>query len=195
MPTFSFSNNVSESIRAMEAESTFSSSRARGEKLVFVDLDDEPAKANVLREGKLVPSVVPEKSRVLEALGELSIVRPTRIPRVLNQNIEPGVRVAVGTSVDLVMAPRDDVTLDIFNDMHIATADLSIGQFVERIEKSNELVNLSLKYDKAAEVSATDKARISELLVENADIQVDDTVAGQGFEQAFNSVLVALAFK
>lgn len=195
MATFNFSNDLGSLAKALERTSKFSADAAVESKLVFVDLDDEPAKANVLREGKLVPSVIPEKSRVLEAIGGLDIVQPTRTPRVLSQSIEPGVRVTVGTTVDLVMAPRDDVNVGIFTDIHVATAETSIGQFVESLQQSNELVNLALKYEKASDVSETDKNRMTQLLEENTEVQVNEGAAGQGFEHAFNSMHVALAFK
>ncbi len=191
--SFSFNRNFSALISARTA--AFSTTRASADKLVFVELDDEPAKANVLRDGKLVPSVIPEKTLVLEALGNLTIIQPTETPRVLNQSIEPGVRVAEGTAVDLVLAPRDDVNLGIFTNIHIATKDISIGQFVGSILQSNELVNLALKYEKAVDVSATDKSRMTQLLSDTADLNVDDTAAGQTFEHAFHSLQVALAFK
>lgn len=194
MATFNISNTGTRNLN-IGGTSKFSSNEAVSEKLVFVDLTEEPAKANVLREGKLVPSVTPEKSKVLEALGELDIVQPTQTPRVLNQSIEPGVRVTAGTSIDLVMAPRDDVKLGIFTDIHTGTAEKSIGSFVNDLEKSHELVNLALKYEKAAEVNDTDKARMTALLAENTGVQVDEAAAGQGFEQAFKSMQVALAFK
>lgn len=191
--SFSFRNNFSVLKYARTAD--FYTDRVSADKLVFVELDDEPAKANVLRNGKLVPSVIPEQTLVLEALGNLTIIQPTETPRVLNQSIEPGVRVAEGTAVDLVLAPRDDVNLGIFADIHIATADISIGQFVGNILQSNELVNLALKYEKAVDVSATDKSRMTQLLSDTAELNVDDTAAGQTFEHAFNSMQVALAFK
>lgn len=196
MPTFNFlGNRTLSNLRAGQNTSKFSAETAVQNKLVFVDLTEEPAKANVLREGKLVPSVVPERNRVLEAIGGLDIVRPTAKPRVLDQSIEAGVRVAVGTTIDLVMAPRDDVNMGIFTDIHVATVNTSIGQFVDSIQQSDELVNLALKYDKVADVSETDRTRMTALLSENTAVQVDDAVTGQGFEAAFNSMQVALAFK
>ncbi len=195
MATFNISNDIGGFSKTGEHTSKFSADAAVENKLVFIDLDDEPAKANVLREGKLVPSVIPEKSRVLEALGGLDIVQPTKKPRVLSQSIEPGVRVAVGTTVDMVMAPRDDVVVGIFTDIHVATAETSIGKFVEDLQQSDELVNLALKYGKVSDVSETDKNRMTQLLAENAEVQVNEGTAGQGFEHAFNSMQVALAFK
>lgn len=195
MATIKFSNDIGSVSKSLERTSKFSADAAVESKLVFVDLDDEPAKANVLREGKKVPSVIPEKSRVLEALGGLDIVQPTKKPRVLSQSIEAGVRVTVGTTVDLVMAPRDDVNVGIFTDIHVATAEISIGQFVESLQQSDELVNLALKYEKVSDVSETDKSRMSLLLTENTDVVVNEDASGQGFENAFNSMQVALAFK
>lgn len=179
----------------LSVTSAFSTTALADNKLVFVDLDDQPAKANVLREGKLVPSVTPEKTRVAEALGGLSVVRPTNTPRVLNQSIDPGVRVAEGTAVDLIMAPRDDVSLGIFNDVHSATTNTSIGQFVGNLQQSTELVNLALKYEKADDVDAADKTRMTQLFTESTGVPVNEGTAGQGFANAFNSMQAALAFK
>ena len=195
MATFNFSKDAGAFAKSAERASKFTADAAVENKLVFVDLDDEPAKANVLRDGKQVPSVIPEKSRVLEAIGGLVIVQPKEKPRVFSQSIEPGTRVTVGTSVDLVIAPRDDVNVGIFTDIHIATAETSIGQFVGNLQQSDELVNLALKYEKSSEVSATDKNRIAELLEENTQVKVNEGAAGEGFENAFNSMQVALAFK
>jgi len=193
MASFNFSNDITRASAAV-ANTRFAA-QPQTEKLVFVELEDEPAKANVLREGKQVPSVIPEKSRVLEALGGMDIVQPTKKPRVLNQSIEPGVRVTVGTTIDLVMAPRDDVNIGVFPDVHVATKDVSVGVMVEKLQTNNELVNLALKYNKVADVSETDKVRMTELFVETAEIPVNEGVAGQGFEHAFNSMQVALAFQ
>lgn len=177
------------------AISNFAATSQKQDRTVFVELAEKARKANVVRDGKQVPSVAPEKNKVQEALGELQVILPTRKPRVFDQSIEAGVRVSAGTTVDLVMAPRDDINLGIFEDVHIATQNTRVGQFVEGIQQSNELVNLVLKYDRADEVNDTDKTRMTTLLAENTDVQIDETAAGQGFTNAFKSMQVALAFK
>jgi len=164
-------------------------------KTVFVDLDDKPAKANVVREGYQVPSVKPDSKRLDEVLGGYSIVPPTETPRVVTQSIAPGTKVGKGTEVDLVLAPREDVPLKVFDDIHIAVQEQSVFQLYEKIKDDRTFQTLVLKYDNADAVDETDKAALSNLMKEKAGMEIDDGVEGQRFKDGFNAVRVALAFK
>jgi hypothetical protein len=162
---------------------------------IFVDLDDKPAIASVVRGGFRVPSVQPDNGRLEALLSGLRIQEPTKVPRVLDQNIAAGTRVTVGTEVDLILAPREDITIGIFDDIHIDVIDTSIGELLERVKDQNDLRGLVLKYENANDVQENDKVIISDLIGQFAGINISEGKLGQGFSNAFNSVRVALAFK
>ncbi|WP_166424582.1 PASTA domain-containing protein [Paraglaciecola sp. 20A4] len=162
---------------------------------IFVDLDDKPAIASVVRGGFKVPSVLPDNARLEAFLSGLQIREPTREPRVLDQNIAAGTRVSVGTEVDLILAPREDINIGIFDDIHIDVKDTSIGELLDRVKDQNDLRGLVLKYENANDVEENDKVILTDMLGQFAGININEGKPGQGFSNAFNSVRVALAFK
>ncbi len=164
-------------------------------KTVFVELDQKPSKANVVREGFQVPSVKPDIKRLDEVLGGFSILPPTETPRVVGQNIAAGTKVGKGTEVDLVLAPREDVPMGVFDDIHISVKEQSVFEVYDKIKDDRSFQTLVLKYENADEVDETDKAALSNLMNEKAGMAIDENVEGQRFKDGFNAMRVALAFK
>lgn len=164
-------------------------------KTVFVELDQKPAKANVVREGFRVPSVIPDGKRLDEVLGGFAIQPPKESPRVVGQNIAAGTKVGKGTEVDLVLAPREDVPMKVFDDIHVAVAEQSVFEVFDLIKEDRAFQTLVLKYENADEVDDTDKVALSNLMEEKAGMAIDESVEGQRFKDGFNAMRVALAFK
>ncbi len=177
------------------SDSSFAVSSKSFEKTIFVELEEEPVKAKVVRDGKQVPAVVPDNNRIDEFLSGVPIVRPTLAPRVVAQSIAPGINVAPGTTVNLVLTQRSTIPLGVFDDIHVAVRENTVEDMLGRIEGSAALQDLVLKYDTADDVPDDDRAAITALLVSEADIAIDDTVAESGFKAGFNAVQAALAFK
>ena len=164
-------------------------------KTIFVELDDKPAKANVVRDGYRVPSVTPDINRKGELLGRLTPQPPTSSPRVLDQSIAAGTKVGAGTEIDLVLTPRENVIIGIFDDVHMNMKEESVADLLEKIKDQNQLLDLAFKYEKADEVPETEKEIMSKLMTENAGMVIDETKDGQRFNNGFNTIRAALAFK
>jgi hypothetical protein len=177
------------------SESSFAVSSSKLEKTVFVTLDEKPATAKVVRDGFQVPSVKANVSRVDQFLSGLQIVKPTESPRVVAQSVAAGTKVGPGTVIDLVLAPREDVPLGIFDNIHSAVAETSVATVLGRIEGDKVLKDLVLKYDSADAVTETDRATLVARLQESAAIPIDDTRPDQDFATGFNTARAALAFK
>ena len=165
------------------------------DKLVFVELDEKPAKANVIRDGFQVPSVKPDSLRLDTLLSGLQIRQPTETPRVLGQNIAPGTKVSTGTEVNLILAPRKDVTVGIFDNVHIAVKDDSVEDILVRVAGNTQLRELVLKYEKVDDVEDADKEVMARLMTETAGMPIDDTKAGEGFTNGFSAMRAVYAFK
>lgn len=176
------------------SDSSFSVSSRKLSKTVFIDLDQAPTKAKVVRGGFQVPGVLADNNRIDELLSGLEILRPTRAPRVVAQSIAAGIKVGPGTEVDLVLTSRGNVPLRVFDDIHVAARDTSVEDMLTRIEGSEALQALVLKYDDADEVSDDDRAAITQAL-SAADLSVDDTRPETSFRAGFNTVRTTLAFK
>jgi hypothetical protein len=177
------------------SDSSFSLSSRSAEKTIFVDLDDTPVKAKVVRGGKQVPAVVPDNARIDAFLSGVPIRQPKRAPRVVAQGIAPGINVAPGTTIDVVLTQRSRVPLGIFDDIHVAVRTTSVEDMLGRVEASQVLQDLVLKYDNADAVTAEDKVVITGLLGSVADLPIDDAVPESNFNSGFNAVQAALAFK
>jgi hypothetical protein len=177
------------------SDSSFSVSSKRAEKTIFVDLDDKPVKAKVVRGGKQVPRVVPDNARIDEFLSGVPVLRPRLSPRVVAQGIAPGIKVAPGTEINLILTERSRVPLGIFDDIHVAVRETSVETMLVRVESSKVLQDLVLKYDNADEVTDEDKLVITGLLGSVADLPIDDAVPESNFNSGFNAVQAALAFK
>jgi hypothetical protein len=177
------------------SDTSFSVSSRSAEKTVFVDLDDKPIKAKVVRGGKQVPGVVPDNARIDEFLSGVPIRQPKLAPRVVAQGIAPGIKVAPGTTINVVLTQRGSVPLGIFDDIHVAVRETSVEDMLGRVEPSKVLQDLVLKYDNADAVTDEDKVIMIGLLGSVADLQIDDTVPESNFNSGFNAVQAALAFK
>jgi len=177
------------------SDRSFSVSSAKRDKTVFVTLDEQPAKARVVREGFEVPSVKADASRIDALLTTLEVQRPTELPRVLAQGIAAGTRVGQGTEVDLILAPRQHVPLSVFDDIHLSVRGADVEDVLTRVESDTQLRDLVLKYEDADEVTDADRTIITERLGTSADILVDDTNPDTNFRKGFNAARTALAFK
>ncbi len=176
-------------------ESSLLVSNRQSKKTIFVELDDKPAKANVVRDGHRVPSITADDNRKDELLGRLIKQPPTTSPRVLDQSIAPGTKVGAGTEIDLVLTPRENVIFDIFDDVHVLMKERSVVDLLEMVKDQDQLLDLAFKYESADEVTSTDKETMGKLMTEKAGMEIDETKDGQGFHNGFNTIRAALAFK
>lgn len=161
---------------------------------VFVELGDQPAKANISRGGYKVPSIMPDNDRLDNLLSGLPIVKPSTSPRVLGQNIAAGTRVSVGTTVDLVLAPSKDINIGIFDDVHVGLLQNNVNEILEKVIVDTQIQDLVLRYDKADDMPAAQQQALADLLVQTVDIEIDDNKPGQSFGNAFNAMQVVFAF-
>lgn len=162
---------------------------------IIIDLNNSPAVANIVRDGYKVPSVIPDNDRLSQYLSGLKPITPTKTPRVLGQSIAPGTRVSEGTEVDLVLAPREDISIGIFDDIHIGVIESNIGDLLEKVKDQTQIQDLVLKYDKPDQVAEQDKEVLVGLLGEFAGLEVDESKTGQSFSNAFNTMQIAYSFK
>lgn len=161
---------------------------------VFVELDDQPVVANVVRNGYKVPPVKPNNERLREFISGLDILKPTASPRVLSQSISPGTKVGLGTEVNLVMAAGKDVKVGIFDDVHIDVRDQSVAELLDKVKDESNLRNLVLKYENVTDIKAEDKTAMATLMKDKAGMTIDETKAGKHFRHAYQAMRAAYAF-
>lgn len=163
-------------------------------KVVRVEVDDKPAVAKVVREGFQVPAVTFNPQRAEFFLENLDIIQPRQTPRVVSQSIRQGTKVGAGTVVDLILAPPSAIPFDIFDNVHRDLRARNVAVLVDGILQEPVTRQTLLKYDKAQDVPAAERAALTQRF-QSANIGVDDAAPDTSFEAAFNSARGALAFK
>lgn len=163
-------------------------------KEVRVEVDDKPAVAKVVREGFQVPAVTFNPQRAEFFLDNLDIILPRQTPRVVSQSIKDGTKVSAGTVVDLILAPPSDIPFSIFDNVHRDLRARNVSVLVDGILQEPVTRQTLLKYDKAADVPASERAALTQQF-QSANIGIDDAAPDTSFESAFNSARGALAFK
>ena len=159
----------------------------------FVDLSEKPAKAKVVREGYQVPAPALDPQKADFLVNNLITTLPTQMPRVISQSIAPGTKVAAGTVVDLILAPREIIPFNVFTNVH---ADLAVQPitFVDPVVADPKIRQILLASDSADQVSTADKATLTTAFTA-AKINVNEADPNRTFASAFNAVRGALAFR
>ena len=90
---------------------------------VTVDVGDQHAlPPTILRGGNQVVPPVVNNEKVASFVNELVPIDRFFVPRVLSQSVPANTRVAVGTTIDLVLVPVNNIQLNLLGNTH---ADLS----------------------------------------------------------------------
>ena len=159
----------------------------------FVDLSEAPAKARIVRQGYDVPAVKVDARRVDQFVGDLAQIPTRDLPRVVSQSIPGGTKVAAGTSVDLVLAPRTTIPFDIFEAVHADLSNKTLDA-IDAVYADAAARKTLLTYETAAEVPASEKTHLVATLQE-AGVSVDDSNPARTFAMAFDSARGGLAFQ
>ena len=169
-------------------------SKASGGGLKVIDVSDKPLKSNVVRQGKQVPAVALDQKIVDTFVTPDVIVSPTLAPRVVSQSIAPGIKVAKGASVDITLAPRNTIPIDVIVGVHEGFRGRNVGGVVDTILTQPEVFGAVLDFETAAEVPAPQRAAIEAALASNnIGIVADDPK--RNFDSAFRTLKGAAAFK
>lgn len=167
--------------------------RFSGQELV-INIGSEPAKAKVVREGHLVPTVKYDLKKAAFFIENLPEVAPREKPRVVSQSVPAGTKVATGTAVDLVLVSAQLVPFNIFGKFHVDLAEKNLADLIEKsVISRTKSRRILLKYEQPEDVPEKEK----EILIaefKTSGVTVDDR-AGADFAAAFFSGRAAAAFR
>jgi hypothetical protein len=162
-------------------------------KSVFVDLTQEVKSAQIVRRGYQVPAAKVDVTQAAKIIGDLQIVDPKILPRVISQTIAPGTKVTAGTAIDLVLAPKSSIPIDIFQDIHIAFKGKALT-FADPIAVDADARKILLTYERPEDVPAVEKAALTTVLSRNG-VAIDETKTNTSFNAAFNTMRSVMAFQ
>lgn len=160
---------------------------------VLVDLTETVKSAQIVRRGYQVPAAKVDVSQAAKVIGELQVVNPKVLPRVISQSIVPGTKVPAGTAVDLVLAPKTIIPIDIFEGVHAAFKGKTVSD-ADPIATDVDARKILLTYEDPADVPAPEKQALTQILTRNG-VNIDNTKTDTSFDAAFNTMRSVMAFQ
>jgi hypothetical protein len=159
----------------------------------FIDVSPKPAQAKVVREGFQVPSVALDVQKASFLVDQLVTVTPADLPRVIAQSVAKGTKVAAGTVVDLVLAPKSSVPFDIFAATHADLKGKALS-VADPVVNNADVRQILLTYDNPADVPTADQQTLTTAFA-GVGITVNNSDPTRTFSEAFNAMRGAVAFR
>jgi hypothetical protein len=154
---------------------------------VFVELGEASQQAAISRNGVQIPIVDFNPATLGTALGQT-----TQIPaKVVTQSIQPGVSVAKGASVDLVLAEPSSIQVSVLQNGFVPFATQSLDEVYKNVVRDNTAVQSVLARNQSATaLSAADQATLTSAL---GDTSVTSD-PGHNLDSAFQTLQAAFTF-
>jgi hypothetical protein len=156
---------------------------------VFVELGEASQQAAIARNGVQVPIVQLNPAALQVALGQTAPV----VAKVVSQSIQPGVSVAKGTTVDLILAEPSRLHVSVLQNAFQPLAAQSLADVFKNVVRDNEQLKSVLARNTAPEaLSTADEATIREALT--AADAPPTTDAGHTVSEGFHTLQAAFTF-
>jgi len=159
----------------------------------FVDVSDKPAQAKIVRGGFPVPPVAVDPAAAGFFINQLIPIPTFQLPRVISQSVPAGTKVTSGTVVDLMLAPREIIPLDILPNLHPDLKGKAVP-VLDPVLNDPAIRQILLNNTDPTSVGATDKTTLTNAL-KTAGVNVNEADATRNFASAFNAARGALAFR
>lgn len=162
--------------------------------LKVVDISDKPVEAEVLRDGRKVPSVKIREDLVAD------FVAPDRLDgrivqtRVVYQAVPAGKRVARGTVVDLVLSNPYLIGTDFIAGSHRDLSERSIGQVADTFFVSDEIRRSIQLAEDVDELPPATRAAIETAAAEN-EITIDSTDPERDLQSLYVAIKAADVYR
>jgi len=156
---------------------------------VFVELGEASQQANIARNGVQVPVVALDPAALQNFVGQTTKV----VTKVVSQSIQPGVSVAKGTTIDLVLAEPTSIQVSVLQNAFIPLANQTLDTVYKNVVRDNPQVQSVLaRNQSAATLSTADQATLTSAL-SAADTSVT-TDPGHTMDAAFQTLQAAFTF-
>jgi hypothetical protein len=150
---------------------------------VFVDVAQEPTRADISRGGFALGEVAVNPDLIASFLDDLQIVRT----KVVSQAVLPGTAVARGTAIDLVLANPSDIPVRVIPGVHAAFQDLTMAQLNTQFV-SNTAVRDIVRHASSADALTTAQRETLTTALQAANVPID---AENTVDAAFTGIQAA----
>lgn len=160
---------------------------SRASSTVFVDVAEEPTRAEVTRGGIPVGEIAVNPEIIGSFLDDLVVVQT----KVVTQSITPGTAVARGTAIDISLANTRDLPVAVVPNVHVAFQDLTMAQLNDRFAGNAAVRDIVKRRTSAEDLTATERASLTQAF-QAADVPINDD---NPVEAAFAGVKAAFTFQ
>jgi len=156
---------------------------------VFLELGEASQQANIARNGVQVPVVQLDPAALQNVLTTTKKV----VAKVVSQSIQPGVSVAKGTTVDLVLAEPASIKISVLQNAFVPLANSTFDTVYKNVVRDNPQVQSVLSRNTVGTaLSTADQATLTTALAA-AGTPVS-TDAGHTVDAAFHTLQAAFTF-
>lgn len=156
---------------------------------VFVELGEASQQAAISRNGVQVPVVSLDPAALQAVIGSTTRV----VAKVISQSIQPGVSVAKGTTIDLVLAQSSTLHVSVLENAFQPLATETLDTVFKNVVRDNPQVQSVLaRNTSATALSTQDQATLTTALSDaGAPVGTD---AGHTIDSAFQTLQAAFTF-
>jgi hypothetical protein len=160
---------------------------SRSSTTVFVDVAEEPTRAEVSRAGVPVGEIAVNAEIIGSFLDDLVVVQT----KVVTQSIIPGTAVARGTAIDISLANTHDLPVRVVPGVHTAFENLTMSQLNDQFVGNATVRDIVKRRTSAEDLTAAERTSLtSAFAAANVPIDDDNTV-----DAAFAGVKAAFTFQ
>jgi hypothetical protein len=156
---------------------------------VFVELGAAAQQAAIARNGVQVPIVQLDPAALQGALGQTTPV----VAKVVSQSIQPGVSVAKGTTVDLVLSEPSRIKVSVLQNSFVPLAQQSLDDVFKSVVRDNPQVQSVLARNTCGTTLSTADQAVLTSALQQADAPVG-TDPGHTIDAAFSTLQAAFTF-
>lgn len=155
-----------------------------------IEVGTRPMENIIVREGVEVKSPALSLTRVEAFVERLQPIIPFNTPRVVQQSVKPGSRVAKGATVDLVLVPPTYINLGLVENSHTAFQNMTVQAAAPIVQSARTLLD---RRASAADLTSAEREQFQGILAQN-NIPVDDQEPATSLDAAFRTLQGAKAY-
>lgn len=155
-----------------------------------IEVGSKAAETVIVRNGVEVKAPSLNLPRVDAYVERLKPVVPFITPRVVQQSVKPGTRVAKGTVVDLVLVPPNNIELGLVDRAHTAFLHRTVDQVAPLVERARTILD---RKPTAAELSDAERQQMYQIF-SSAEIEVNDQDPTLSLDAAYRVLQGAKAY-
>ena len=177
--------------RFLKAAASAGSRRAieesRGSTTVFVDVAEEPTRAEVSRAGIPVGEIAVNPEVIGSFLDDLVVVQT----KVVTQSIVPGTAVARGTAIDIQLANPSNLPVRVVPGVHKSFENLTMKQLNDQFAANTTVRDIVRRTTSADDLTAAERETLTSAFAA-ANVPIDDD---NPVDAAFAGVKAAFTFQ